>query len=348
MNLNYIPYGMLFTKGAQDPSRFAGGVVPDEEPNLPQIYRDAGVKFSGQFALPADFLRRYPGYNTIGLRTFGGSSNYHSLQSTLSKRFSRSVNFGMTYTWSKAMGTANNYGDFINPICSRCADYRRLAYDRTHVAVINYDWLLPKLKDGNWLLKGVVNGWQITGITQFLSGQPEDVGAGIQNINMSQRLGGTWTEAVRGFFTGDPNASKEREKYFNWETTRLPSVAEALAAKGAYPRNYLSRPGINVTDLSVFKNFGLGGDSARSLQLRVEMFNIFNHPQFSDMNRGVTWSNFNAYLAGQQATTTNILNVRGSTLSGNPRLGNGVGEINNLHGAVSNARVIQLAVKIFF
>jgi hypothetical protein len=108
------------------------------------------------------------------------------------------------------------------------------------------------------------------------------------------------------------------------------------------------RPGINVTDLSVFKNFGLGGDGSRNLQLRVEMFNVFNHPQFSDMNRGVTWSNFNAYLAGQQATTSNILNVRGSTLSGNPRLGNGVGEINSLHGAVSNARVIQLAVKIFF
>jgi hypothetical protein len=347
-NLNFIPYGTLFTKAAQDPSRFPGGVVPDEEPNLPQIYKDAGVKFSGQYALAADFLRRYQGYNTIGVRTFGGSSNYHSLQSTLSKRFSQSVNFGMTYTWSKAMGTANNYGDFINPVCSRCADYRRLAYDRTHVMVINYDWLLPKLKDGNWLIKGIVNGWQITGITQFLSGQPEDVNAGIQNINISQRIGGTWTESVRGFFTADPNQSKTRDKYFNWETTRLPSVAEALAAKGAYPRNYVSRPGINVTDLSVFKNFGLGGDESRKLQLRVEMFNVFNHPQFSDMNRGVTWSNFNAYLAGQQATSTNILNVRGSTLSGSPRLGFGVGEINSLHGAVSNARVIQLAVKIFF
>jgi outer membrane receptor protein involved in Fe transport len=348
LNLNYSPYGELFTKAAQDPAKYAGGVVPDEEPGLPQIYRDAGVKFTGQFALAADFLKKYPGYNTVGLRTFGGSSNYHSIQTTLNKRFSNSLNFGLAYTYSKAMGTANNYTDFINPVCSRCADYRRLAYDRTHVMVINYDWRVPGLRDANWLLKGVTNGWQITGITQFISGQPEDVSAGINNININQRLGGSWTEATRGYFTGDPNASKEREKYFNWETTRLPSIAEALAAKGAYPRNYLSRPGINVTDLSLFKNFGLGKDTSRNLQLRLEMFNIFNHAQFSDMNRGVTWSSFQAYLDGRQATTTNINNIRGTTLSGNQILGNGVGEVNALSGNVAGNRIIQLAVKIFF
>ncbi|MGE0886220.1 MAG: hypothetical protein AB7P14_22010 [Blastocatellales bacterium] len=347
-NLNYIPYGMLFTKAAQDPSRFAGGIVPDEEPGLPQIYKDAGVKFSGANALAADFLRRYSGYNTIGLRTFGGSSNYHSLQTTLSKRFGQSVNFGMTYTYSKAMGTANTYSDFINPVCSRCADYRRLAYDRTHVAVINYDWRLPGFKDANWLVKGVVNGWQITGITQFLSGQPEDVNAGIQNQNINQRLGGSWTESTRGFFSGDPNASKDRDKYFNWETTRLPSIAEALAAKGAYPRNYVSRPGINVTDLSVFKNFGLGGDGKRSIQLRLEAFNVFNHAQFADMNRNVTWSNLDAYFANRSAASASILNVRNGSEGANSRIGIGVGEVNGLHGAVSPNRIVQLAVKIFF
>ncbi|MEP7270934.1 MAG: hypothetical protein ABI882_05490, partial [Acidobacteriota bacterium] len=347
LNLNYSPYGELFTKAAQDPSKYAGGIVPDEEPGLPQIYRDAGVKFTGQFALAAGFLKKYPGYNTVGLRTFGGSSNYHSLQATLSKRFARSLNFGLAYTWSKAMGTANTYTDFINPVCSRCADYRRLSFDRTHLMVINYDWRVPGLKDAHWLLKGVTNGWQVTGITQFISGQPEDINASIANINLNQRVGGSWTEATRGYFSADANQSKDINKYFNWETTRLPSVAEALAAKGAFPRNYLSRPGINVTDLSVFKNFPLGGET-RSLQLRVEMFNVFNHAQFSDMNRAVQWANFNAYLADRSAATATINNVRGATLSGNPRLGNGVGELNALHGAVSNSRVIQLAVKIYF
>ena len=86
LNLNYSPYGELFTKAAQDPSKYAGGIVPDEEPNLPQVYRDAGVKFTGQFALPAAFLKKYPGLRHGRPATFGGSSNYHSLQSTVSKR----------------------------------------------------------------------------------------------------------------------------------------------------------------------------------------------------------------------------------------------------------------------
>ncbi len=351
VNLNYIPYGTLFTKAAQDPSRFAGGVAPDEEPNLAQVYRDAGVKFSGQFALPADFLRRYPGYNTVGMRVFGGSSNYHSLQVTLNRRFSRSFSYGLAYTFSKVMGTANGDGDFINPVCSRCADYRRLAFDRTHVMVVNYDWKLPGLKGGNWLARGVINGWQITGITQFLSGQPEDVGAGVANINLNQRVGGSWTEATRGYFSSDPQGDRSRDKFFNWESVRLPTVSEALRLQGAFPRNYVERPGIFVTDLSFFKNFGLGGDGTRNLQFRVEMFNILNTPQFNDMNRGVTFNiagDFSNYLQRLQANPAYVQNVRGSTLAGNPRIGNGVSEVNNLHTAVSGNRVIQLAVKIFF
>lgn len=353
VNLNYIPYGLLFTKAAQDPSKYAGGVVPDEEPGLAQVYKDAGVKFSGQFALARDFLRKYPGYGDIGYRVFGGSSNYHSLQVALNRRFSKSVSYGLAYTFSRAMGTSNGNGDFINPVCSRCADYRRLAVDRTHVMVINYDWRLPGFKDGNRLLKGVVNGWQITGITQFISGVPDDVGAGIANsISLNQRIGGSWTESTRGFFTSDPNQTKDRDKFFNWEAIRLPTVVEALKAQGAFPRNFLIRPGINNTDLSLFKNFGLGGDSNRSLQLRLEMFNVFNHPQFSDMNRSVTFNittpSLSDYLQKLQADPSYVQNVRGTTLAGNPRLGNGVGEVNGLSGVVSGNRVIQLAVKIFF
>jgi len=347
VNLNYIPYGMLFTKAAQDPSRFPNGIVPDRDDTIAQVYKDKGLAFDGSKALPADFLRRFPGYSTVGMRVFGGSSNYHSMQVTLNRKFTRSFSYGLAYTWSKVMGTANGDGDFINPECSRCYDYRRLAFDRTHLLVINYDWKLPGLKDANWLLKGVINGWQLTGITQFVSGQPEDVGVGIPGVNLSQRVGGTWTEPVRGFATGPIQTNPTRDKFFNWENIRLPDIG----TKGPFPRNFVVRPGINVTDLSIFKNFPFGGEGARNIQLRVEMFNVFNHPQFSDMNRGVNFniaSNFSDYVQKQQAAAAHVQNVRGSTLSGTPRIGNGVGEVNSLHGSVAANRIIQLAVKIFF
>jgi hypothetical protein len=246
------------------------------------------------------------------------------------------------------MGTSTTFTDFINPICSRCADYRRLDFDRTHLMVINYDWQVPGLKNSNRLLKYTTNGWQVTGITQFVSGQPADVNAGITDINLGQRLGGTWTESVRGFFNGDPNATKDRNQYFDYTTIQLPTVSQALAAQGAYPRNFLSRPGTNVTDLSVFKNIPLGGDNARKIQLRLEMFNIFNHPQFSDMKRDVTWNSLAAYLTSQSAATAQINNVRNGAEGQSTILGNGVGEVNTLSNSVSGNRIIQLAVKIFF
>src|SRR5581483_9278155 len=56
-NPNAIPYGTTFKASAQDPTRFAGGVIPAAEPGLPAAHQAAGLGFSGQFALPADFLR---------------------------------------------------------------------------------------------------------------------------------------------------------------------------------------------------------------------------------------------------------------------------------------------------
>lgn len=374
LNLNYSPYGELFTKAAQDPAKFPGGVVPDEEPGLAQVYKDAGVKFSGQYAYNADFLKRYMGYSTVGMRTFGGSSNYHSMQVSANRRFGNSLNFGLAYTWSKAMGTSNGYTDGINPICSRCADYRLQSFDRTHIAVVNYDWRLPGLKDKHWALKGVTNGWQITGITQLISGSPTGAGVGIVNVGTGQRIAGSWTQGINALFTGDVKRSSDINNAFNWQNVRLPSVAEAIASKGEFPRNYLRNPGTNVTDLSLFKNFPLGGgDSQRSLQLRVEAFNVFNHAQFSSFSTGVTMNicnDFNDPAAGsntacrgfstfQKASASAVTlpngntlypvqNIRGTSLAGNPRLGSGVGEYNGLNGAVSGNRIIQLAVKIFF
>src|SRR5262249_31470526 len=169
-NLNALPYGILFTKAAQDPSRYPGGVVLDEEPNLPQVYKDAGLKYSGQNAFPVNFLRPYPGYGVIQLKTFGGSANYHSLQATAQRRFKQGLTFGASYTWSKALGTAQDAeGNYINTVCSRCYDYRPLDFDRTHNLVINYLWDLPKFRSDNWLVKGALNNWQLTGITTFQS-----------------------------------------------------------------------------------------------------------------------------------------------------------------------------------
>ncbi|HKQ75470.1 MAG TPA: TonB-dependent receptor, partial [Blastocatellia bacterium] len=64
-NLNAIAYGSTFQRSAQDPTRYSGGVIPATEPGLPAAHQAAGLSFSGQFALPVDFLRPFPGYADI-------------------------------------------------------------------------------------------------------------------------------------------------------------------------------------------------------------------------------------------------------------------------------------------
>lgn len=358
ININAIPYGKLFTKAAQDPSFYANGVVPDEEPNLPQAYRDAGLKFTGRFAFQPDFLRAFPGYGTVQMKTFGGSSNYHSLQATMQRRFRRGVTFGAAYTWSKALGTASAVeGEFINIVCSRCFDYRTLSFDRQHILNINYVWDLPTLKSDNWFAKGVVNGWQITGVTQFMSGTPRELGFGIQGINSNQHISGSWTEGPRPVKVGNAQPSIDFARAFDFTAIQMPNINP-----GPQPRTFVRNPGINVTDLAFFKSFSLGGDGKRFLQLRFETFNFFNHAQFDGYNSGLTFfpntsfavtdgvpqflSNYRQF---QSASPQTILNVRGGTRPpGNTQFGNGVGEFNAQPGYVSGNRNVQLAVKIVF
>jgi hypothetical protein len=66
--------------------------------------------------LPAAFLRPIPGYNNINMVEGGGSSNYHSLQASVKRRFSRGVEFGVAYTWSKAMDFNDNDTDSITTL----------------------------------------------------------------------------------------------------------------------------------------------------------------------------------------------------------------------------------------
>lgn len=354
-NLNYIPYGATFLRENQDPSQFPGGVVPDVEPGLPAVYAQAGLKFSGRFALPANFLRRYPGYGDIAYRENVGSSNYHSLQVTAQRRLSRGFTLGLAYTWSKAMDTANGDGDFTNPVCTRCYDYRLASFDRTHMLAINYVWDLPGLGrrlGDNWLSKAVFDGWELSGISQFMTGLPTEVDIGIPSVNLQQRINGSWTEPVRTLVVSNPQPSRTLAGAFDINAFALPPIGYS----GPTPRQYLRRPGINVSDVSIFKNFRFNTEGSRYLQLRLEMFNAFNHPQFDNFNNGLTFnikSDFSDYAQNRQASINSLRNLRGGTNSPatNPLLGAAVGEYSSPTGTnffVSPSRVIQMAIKLYF
>jgi len=143
-------------------------------------------------------------------------------------------------------------------------------------------------------------------------------------------------------------------------------VIPGIGDLGPYSRTYLRNPGINNHDISIFKNFPLGGEGSRYLQLRFEFFNIFNHTQFSGINTTTNLavpsgtdasgnqtfitgaSIFNNNSAGTGSIYSNAIisnNIRGQrTVDATRPLGAFFGEYN----ATRDPRIIQLAVKVYF
>jgi len=347
-NLNAIPYGTTFTREAQDPSRFPGGVVPQVEDNLPAAYRDAGLQFSGANAKRVEFLRPFPGYGNIMYREFAGSSNYNSLQVAVNRRFAERLHFSLSYTWSKTLVTANTDAETTHPFDTRRYDYRLASFDRRHVFGGGFVFDTPKLSrylGDRSLARAVFDDWKISGIAALISGPPVELGVSITGTNAGQRITGSYTEGPRFYLSAPPQPGP------NGLLIDPAAIAiSPIGNVGPWPRQYLRGPGTNNQDIAIFKNFPLANDSEQYLQLRIEMFNAFNHTQFSSINTttnlsvpnaagGFTTGNaiFDAY---SRVVITNFLRPAGSS----EPLGRYFGEYNN----AGSGRIIQLAIKLHF
>ena len=319
---------------------------------IAQAHKDAGLKFDGSKALPANLLRAYPGLASIRYEENVATSNFSSLQVSVNRRFSKGFTYSLAYTFSKALGVAPGDGSFVNAFNPRLYDYRLLDFDRTHAFVATYVYDVPNLGrrlGDNWLMNGIFDGWQVSGITSLISGNPFELGVSIAGVNANQRVTGSWTEPPRYRLKGDPE-NGPNGRLINPSSFIIPEIASV----GLGERTYLRNPGINNTDLSFFKKFALGDpDKGRFLQFRFEMFNVFNHTQFQGINAGTnisvpqpngTFLTGNAIFTNYgSAVITN--NLRNAPVEGSNRpLGQFFGEYN----AARDPRIIQLGVKISF
>ena len=236
----------------------------------------------------ANSLRPYQNYSEISLRKHELNQNYHSFQLT-ANRWTGRFNYSAAYTFSKALGIAGaTQVGGVDPFDMRGRSYGPLDYDRTHRLSFAYNLLLPNAVR-NPFLGQVLNGWQVSGITQFQSGSPlQQFGhfAGTFQINgtmangqpMGGDLGaifvaGTPDTSLQPLLTCDPRNGRDQDQYANPNCFASPSPGQ----NGNYQFPYLRRPAFQNHDLSLFKNFPLGKEN-RKLQFRFSMFNFVNHP----------------------------------------------------------------------
>ena len=344
-NLNQIPYLTAFSREAQDPSKYPDGVVPAIEPDLPQAYLDAGFNYSGNYAFDAPFLVPYRGFAPfIQYYKFDGNADYHSLQVSLQRRFSKGLTFGAAYTYSRSRTTANADEDQQDAFDTRKYDYRLAWWDRPHVLVFNYVYDIPSLTkkfDGPKWLGYITDNFQLSGITTFESGSPIDTGLW---WSPAMTISGTYNADAISWSRAYvyPTISSDVDQQVG--TSKFDPAAFTPPPVGLPPRptrDGLRTGGLQNWDMALFKNFPLGGAADRYLQLRFEAFNVFNHPNFNNVNL-----NWTVNPPSGSSPTSLTINTRpeGDT----SKYGSAFGEYSNTYTGTGGPRVMQLAVKLYF
>ena len=325
-DLNAVPFGTTFTRAAQNPANF-GGVVPAVEPNLPPEYAAAGYSFSGQYAYPTNYLVPYKGYYQMEYYQFDGTANYNSLQASLQRRFSQGLTFGAAYTWSKTLTTANADEDFQYTQFTRRLDYRTAEWDRTHVLAINYVYDVPKITKhfgGPRWLSYITDNYQLSGITNFMTGAP----LSDYPTNGSMAL---WVPGNQ--LTGSNDWGKLPPAWIGLDKSgslMLPTIGMPFTGSRASLRG----GGMQTWDMSLFKNIPLGASEQRYLQLRLEAFNVFNHPNFEDKLVSA-----NLTLPSCDASGCTPMSIS---------KGDKFGQYSSQYSGVGGPRVLQLAIKLYF
>lgn len=246
--------------------------------------------------LPDVFLRPYLGFQNISYIEDSGYSNYHALQVAWNRRYTRGLQYGVAYTFSKAMGLTNQDGGGL-PIYRdyRSYLYGKMGFDQTHIFVLNYLYTLPKpaALGRNKLSRGIFHNWEAAGITTFASGFPQ--GVGFSFIDGVDRWGGG--DAPRPNLIAKPDLPKGQRtfaRYFNTDSIGAPLSRGDF---GNAPRDLYRGPGINNWDFTLYKNFPIA-EKVR-FQFRWEFYNLFNHTQFNGVDNNARFDAQGRQVNGQ-------------------------------------------------
>jgi hypothetical protein len=205
------------------------------------------------------------------------NSIYHSFQATLRHTSARGE-FLLGYTYGKCLDNSSGLEDPTNPFNPRISRGLCL-FDVTHNFVASYSLNLPFDKlihaDAGWV-KNVAGGWQLSGVTTFASGLPVSLSEG-NDVSLAGSIGTDVPNFTPGKIINNSNP-RSRQPYFNIGLFS----PEQTGHIGNASRRFFHGPGLNNWDMGLLKVAHF--TESKSLEFRVEAFNVFNHAQFKPQN----------------------------------------------------------------
>ncbi|MHB1701409.1 MAG: carboxypeptidase-like regulatory domain-containing protein [Acidobacteriaceae bacterium] len=292
----------------------------------------AHLLFPQYMAQPATIPgTKVPYYLSVGTQHTDGASSYNSLQVSLAKQTTHGLYFTVSYTYSHAMDNASGlensgFGTLgTNWVPGfQYLTYGDSSYDARHrlVTLYNYEVPLPHFLKENPYARYALGGWHATGVTALQTGFPV-------TISETSVFNSLYCDQFSYYACPDtPNTSTFHIPSLNprapghyWFN---PSVfsAEPIGTFGNVKRNFFHGPGFNYSNIEIYKNLPLGAaNGPRFIQLRLEAYNAFNHPNFAGPN-----GNFSA----------------------GPHFGQITSVIQQGSGDPQPGRAIQIAAKFYF
>jgi hypothetical protein len=240
-------------------------------------------------------LRPNQQFSSIYYIDSGGDSYYHAFQLTLRKRFEKGLLFGLAYTLGKSIDDQSidpvgaSSGSGFSTTSSRYAvDIRnwknergRSDFDRTHVLSVTGVWDLPVGK-GKWLgssfkapLNALLGGWSVNGIYTYESGEPFSVMSGVYTSSNQHTSRAALAGAMPDMQLTDVPGIVGPVFFPDASAFRFPDPGSTGMGRNLFT----AQPYWNV-DLGVTKRINL--TERVDMDLRMEMFNAFNHANFDN------------------------------------------------------------------
>ncbi len=249
------------------------GQVTEANPVVPEILPDGSLFF------PANGVRLNPAFGHTRTRRTAFDSTYNGLQAELRRRLRAGFQLQLKYVWSKSLDDTSSIVnvDYLNSggiptMFDYSLNRGRSDFDLRQTFGGNFSWALPQARGP--IAGAILGGWELHGMAQAQTGPPFNPMIGFDRARLS---GGTTDPGERPMYVGAPGANVilgDPQQWFNPSDFALPPVG----TYGNLGRNVFDGPGLVNLNLAVHKT--LWKTERQSVRLRVEAFNVANHPNF--------------------------------------------------------------------
>ena len=215
-------------------------------------------------------------------------SNYNSLQTSLKLQNLHGLTSTLNYTWAHSIDTASDGQDFVpnagmpDDSFNPHREYASSNFDIRQRVQWYWTYNLPKVDTASWIL----SGWALDGMFNFATGQPYTV-----SYLFEDDYNGSGEYFGRPDIIGNPHAGASGANLLNMAAFAAPCTIDTNSSSATYGecinghpgsegRNAFNSPNYTNFDFSLTKTSHLTENV--SMELRTDLFNIFNHTNFSN------------------------------------------------------------------